>query len=89
MPVTRTAKRALRSSQRKHLVNKSIISHLEIAIRLARKSKGLNDIKKAISLADKAAKKHVIHKRKAARIKSKLSKLLLSPKTKKSSTKKR
>jgi len=79
MPVTKTAKRALRSSRKKEEVNKKIISNLEIAIRAAKKSKTSKAIIEAISLADRASKKKVIHKNKAARIKSTLSKLL--PKT--------
>lgn len=78
MPVTKTAKRALRSSKRKAKVNAKIISGLEIAIRLAKKSHARKNILKAISLADCAAKKKTIHKNKAARIKSILSKLLKS-----------
>ena len=75
MPVTKTAKRALRGSQNKKDINDSIISHLEVAIRLAKKSLSKKDVIKASSLADKAAKKKVIHKNKAARIKSSLSKI--------------
>ena len=76
MPVTKTAKRALRSSKNKGGVNKIIISKLESAIRIAGKTSGKENILKAISLADRAVKKRVIHKNKAARIKSKLSSLL-------------
>jgi small subunit ribosomal protein S20 len=76
MPVTKTAKRALRSSKKKGLVNKAILSNLEIALRVAKKTKSKEKILKAISLADRAAKKKVIHKNKASRIKSTLSKLL-------------
>lgn len=75
MPVTKTAKRALRGSTQKALVNKKITGALEVAIRQAKKVKSASAIKKAASLADRAAKKHVIHKNKAARIKSTLSKL--------------
>jgi len=81
MPVTKTAKRALRSSKRKSLVNSAILQNLEIALRVARKQKGAAKILAAIKLTDRAAKKRVIHKNKAARIKSSLSKLF--PKTKK------
>ncbi len=75
MPVTVTAKRALRSSARKAIVNSLIISKLEIALREAKKAKSEKAVKKATSLADRAAKKKVIKKNKAARIKSTLSKL--------------
>ena len=87
MPVTKTAKRALRGSKKKAAVNQLIVSGLEEAIRLAKKSHSREKILKAISLADRAAKKMVIHRNKAGRIKSTLSKLLPSPK-KKSSKKK-
>ena len=76
MPVTKTAKRALRVSQRKAVHNTSIIKKMEVAIRLAKKSKSREKLILAISLADRAAKKNVIHKNKAARIKKLLSKLL-------------
>jgi len=46
---------------------------------MAKKSKKPSQIVKAISLTDRATKKKYIHKNKAARIKSSLSKLL--PKT--------
>jgi len=75
MPVTKTAKRALRGSKNKELVNKFIVNSLEIAVRQAKKEKDVKKVTKAISLADRAAKKNVIHKNKAARIKSQLSKL--------------
>lgn len=77
MPVTKTAKRALRGSQNKQTVNKIIVTSLEVAIRMAKKSKTPTNITKAMSLADKAAKKRVIHKNRASRLKSQLAKLLL------------
>jgi small subunit ribosomal protein S20 len=76
MPVTKTAKRALRSSLRKKSVNSKIISALEISLRKAKKSGKSDQINKAISMADIAAKKKIIHKNKAARIKSNLAKNL-------------
>lgn len=75
MPVTKTAKRALRGSKRKETVNKITLAKLEIAIKLAKKTKSKKDISQASSLADRAAKENTIHKNKAARIKSQLSKL--------------
>lgn len=85
MPVTKTAKRALRGSIQKGFVNKLILSKLDTAIRQAKKSKTLIKITQVISLADRAAKKRVIHKNKAARIKSQMAKLM--PKTKSPSKK--
>ena len=75
MPVTKTAKRARRSSQRKELVNKVIKTKLDAAMRIAKRNKDKKSIKIATSLADQAAKKKLIHKNKASRIKSTLSNL--------------
>ena len=74
MPVTVTAKRALRSSKRKADVNNLIRNKLEVAIRIAKKGKKKADIKKAISLIDRATKKNILHRNRAARLKSSLSK---------------
>ena len=81
MPVTKTAKRALRSSKKKALVNLDIKKKIEIAIRDAKKSRSLKKIKEAISLSDRAVKKNVIHKNKSSRIKKNLSKLIKLKKT--------
>lgn len=76
MPVTKTARRALRGSKKKALVNKLILTKLEKAIRSAKKTRTVEKVRLAVSLADRAVKKRFIHKNKAARIKSALSKLL-------------
>jgi len=86
MPVTKTAKRALRSSKKKALINMDIVKKLEIAIRDAKKTKSIKEIKKAISLSDRAVKKNVIHKNKSSRIKKSLAKLT-KPENKQSSKK--
>lgn len=86
MPVTKTAKRALKSSKRKEDINKTTLNLVEIAIRSAKKSMKASDTKKAISLVDRASKRGIFHKNKAARIKSMLAKI--SPKTKKEISKK-
>lgn len=83
MPVTKTAKRALRSSKKKELVNKLIVSELEVALRQAKKSKNSEKVMRAVSLTDRAAKRKVIHKNRAARLKSQLSKLGAKPASKK------
>jgi small subunit ribosomal protein S20 len=89
MPVTTTAKRALRGSKNKESINKIILGKLEVATRVAKKSKTADKIIAAISLADRAAKKRVIHKNKAARIKSQLAKLLIKTVKPKSKTSKK
>lgn len=76
MPVTKTAKRALRGSRRKLNVNTLLLNRLDLALRVAKKTKKSKEILSAISLADRAAKKKIIHKNKASRIKSQLLKIL-------------
>ncbi len=90
MPVTKTAKRALRSSKKKAQINSALRSRLEIAIRLAKSKKSEKTVEEAVSLTDRAAKRKIIHQNKAARMKSSLSKLLpkKSAKTSKKTTKK-
>lgn len=78
MPVTKTAKRALRVSLKKNADNKSITSALDAAIRLAKKNKTKESLMRVFSLSDRAAKSHVIHTKKADRIKSRISKRLAS-----------
>lgn len=75
MPVTKTARRALRSSLRKAEVNGAFRKSLEISLRVAKKTKSEKNLKSAVSLTDRAAKRGLIHKNKAARIKSALAKL--------------
>lgn len=76
MPVTKSAKRALRGSARKAEVNKKMTSRLEVAVRQAQKGKTAELIRAAVSVVDRAAKTNLIHKNKAGRIKSQLSKLV-------------
>lgn len=86
MPVTKTAKRALRVSGRKKEVNSSFKKRLGISIRLAKKSPTETNLTKAQSLIDRAVKSNLFHKNKAARIKSSFAKL--TPKQIKKSPKK-
>ncbi|QQS39003.1 30S ribosomal protein S20 [Candidatus Woesebacteria bacterium] len=81
MPVTVTAKRALRGSKRKEAVNKKRMTLLSIALRKAVKSPNDKTLKTAVSLLDRANKNKLIHKNKVARIKSRLSKLGKKPKS--------
>lgn len=78
MPVIENAKRALRGSERKRAMNDLTRTKFEVAIRVAKKSKSKKTVSEAFSQVDKAAKKNVIHKNRAARIKSRLAKLIAS-----------
>lgn len=82
MPVTVTAKRALRSSKRKQVVNKTLMTRLDIAMRKAKKSPTKASVSEVMRLADRASKKRIIHANKAARIKSRFTSLISKKKSK-------
>ena len=76
MPVTVSAKKALRRDRRRTIVNKKIRIKIKEAVKAARKKPTPKTLKEAYSALDRAAKKKVIHKNKASRLKSRLAKLL-------------
>lgn len=76
MPVTKTAKRALRGSAQKKTFNDSLRTKLDVAMRIARKKPTAGHVQTVFSLSDRAVKKHLIHKNKASRVKSAFSKLI-------------
>ncbi len=83
MPNTKSATKAVRVSQRRRVINLVTIGKYKDAVKAVRKAvleKKQDEAQKALSLAfkqlDKAAKKHVIHQNKAARLKSRLSKAI-------------
>ncbi len=80
MPVTKSAKKALRRDKRRIIINARIKKKIKEALRAAKKNPTEKTIVLASSAVDKAAKKNYIHKNKAARFKSKLAKLLKSSK---------
>lgn len=80
MPVTKSAKKAFRRDQRRTIMNKKVKEAIKEALKKARKSPTKKTIALASSALDKAAKKKVIHKNKAARLKSRLAKLLTAKK---------
>lgn len=83
MPVTKSAQKQVRVSERKRLRNKSILSECKTAVTKAEKlifSGELEAAQKAVVAAvtslDKAAEKGIIHPNNAARRKSRLVKKL-------------
>ncbi len=79
MPITKSAKKALKVSVRRHgenLLMKQEIKNRVKGLRLAistSKSDLTSELSYAFSALDKAAKKKFIHKNKASRLKSRLS----------------
>ncbi len=83
MPNTRSAKRALRKSATRRLNNRSTRSSLRTVIKRFRDAAAGDDkevaessYRVAVKKIDQAAAKGLIHKKKASRSKSRLSKLL-------------
>ena len=74
MPVIKSAKKKLRKDIKRTEENKKFKSLLKKALKEAVKNPSEKNVKEATSMADKAVKRHLIHKNKAARIKSSLSK---------------
>lgn len=75
MPVIKSASKKLRADRNKEKKNNELRRAFEKALKAAKKNPTSPNIAKAIKLTDKLAKKNLVHKNKAARIKSSLSKL--------------
>lgn len=71
MPVIKSAIKAVRQTRVRRARNKSQKTNLQKQISLVKRF-GKDGLSQLYSLADKAAKKHIIHPKKAARIKSRL-----------------
>jgi|SRR3989344_4518441 len=75
MPVIKSAKKKLRQDKKRTKNNKKLKDLFKKLVKQAKSSPTEKSIKMAISVVDKAARKNIFHKNKAARIKSSLSKL--------------
>jgi len=89
MPITKSAKKALRRSKRRTKINKRRKEVVKKAIKTFRKSLTPETLRKAYSAIDTAAKKKIFHKNKAKRLKSQLAKLLNAKKKTSSPTSKK
>jgi small subunit ribosomal protein S20 len=76
MPITKSAIKALRQDKRRTSVNKPIRTRVKTTSDAVTEKPSLETVSAAFSAIDRAAKKHIMHKNKAARLKAKLSKLL-------------
>lgn len=79
MPITQSAAKAMRGSARKRSFNlvtqgkyKGAIKAVRHSIAAKNKDEAAKLLSSAFAQIDKAAKKHVIHRNKAARLKSRL-----------------
>lgn len=76
MPITKSAKKALRQNARKKAVNDARKKTMKEAVKLFKKAPANDLLATAYKGIDKAAKKHTIHKNRASRLKSRLAKRL-------------
>lgn len=78
MPVTKQAIKKVRQDKRKTIINLRIKKALKKAILTFHKNPTVAALNSVYKLVDRTAKTNVIHKNKASRIKSRLSKLVKS-----------
>lgn len=76
MPILKHAKKKLKQDKKRELHNRSLKTKFKNLIKDANKSQTAESVSAAFSAVDKAAKKNLIHKNKAAHIKSALSKVI-------------
>ena len=82
MPVTKQAKKKLRKDIKRTKANLKIKINFKKTLKKTKKSLSIKDINEANKVIDQASKKGLIHKNKAARLKSSLSHATKSDKTK-------
>ena len=76
MPVTAQAEKKLRRDKKKRVINAEHRTVLRDGVKSMRKTPTKKQLQTVFTLLDKSVKYHVIHKNKASRLKSRLSKLL-------------
>lgn len=74
MPILKSAIKKLRIDKKRTRINRARKEALKKLVKEALRSKSNPKVLQAISFVDKMAKVHLIHKNKAARLKSRLSK---------------
>ncbi|HSX40563.1 MAG TPA: 30S ribosomal protein S20 [Candidatus Saccharimonadales bacterium] len=76
MPVIKSAKKKLRQDKKRTIVNKTLKEAFVKAVKKARKNPTEKVLQETTSIIDKTVKAGIIHKNKAARLKSSLAKAL-------------
>lgn len=76
MPILKNAKKALRVAKRKAALNQPVRSRLKSAVDAIKRAPSADTMSTAFTAIDKAAKNNIIHWKKAARLKSQVSKLV-------------
>lgn len=76
MPILKSAIKKLKADKRRGKENLKVKQAYKKALKQAQTKKSIKTVSAAFSLLDRAAKKKVIHKNKASRLKSRLAHLL-------------
>ncbi len=76
MPVIKSAKKALKQSHKKKDLNDQLRRNIREAVRVLRKTPSLKTLQDVYSALDRAAKQHIMHKNRTARLKSNYAKLV-------------
>lgn len=74
MPIIQSAKKRMRQERKRTAANKMKKANLRVLLKKARRDKTTENLTSIFSALDKAAKTGLIHKNKASRLKSRLSK---------------
>jgi ribosomal protein S20 len=77
MPITSSASKALRKDRRKTKINRRVRTNLKLALDAVKAKATPETVQKAYQVIDRAAKRHVLHPHKAARLKSQAAKHLV------------
>lgn len=73
----------MRRDKQRTIINRKILQQMKLAVKVMRQKPTKKALQKASQVLDRAAKKGVIHKNRASRLKSRLAKLLQKNKKKK------
>jgi small subunit ribosomal protein S20 len=72
MPILPSAIKKLKQDKRRTLTNKRYLATLKKSLKLVRAKKTPKNLSAAFQALDRAVKKHLIHKNRASRLKSRL-----------------
>ncbi len=76
MPVIRNAKKKLKVDRKREGANKKMEAFINLVVKKAQRKPTPGSVTEAFRAIDKGVKKDIFHKNKAARLKSRLSKLI-------------
>jgi len=76
MPITSSALKALRQAKKHTELNRTFRTRIKSTVDAMKKTPTAERLTDAFSALDRAVKKHILHKNKAARLKSSLSRLM-------------